>query len=58
MECTDLTEDTTKILGIYSSYDKKLEQQKNFLSHIAKIQNILKLWKIRKFNYRGENCHF
>ena len=24
-----------------------LEQEKNFLSHIVKIQNILKLWKLR-----------
>ena len=43
MDCIDLTEDVIKILGIYFSYNKKLEQEKNFLNHIVKIQNILKL---------------
>ena len=43
MDCIDLMEDVIKISGIYFSYNKKLEQQKNFLNHIVKIQNILKL---------------
>ena len=43
MDCTDLTEDVIKLLGIYFSYNKKLEQEKNFLNHIVKIQNILRL---------------
>ena len=43
----DLTEDVIKVLGIYFSYNKKLEQEKNLLNHIVKIQNILKLWKLR-----------
>ena len=47
MECTDLTDDLIKILGIYFYYNKKLEQEKNFLNHIVKIQNILKLRKLR-----------
>ena len=34
-------------MRIYFSYNKKLEQEKNFLNHIVKIQNILKLWKLR-----------
>lgn len=33
----------TKILSIHFSYIKKLEQDKNFLNDIVKIQNILKL---------------
>ena len=45
MKYIDLTDDI-KILGIYFSYNKKLEQQKNFLNRIVKIQNILKLWKL------------
>ena len=45
MECIDLT-DLIKILGIGFSYSKKLEQEKNFLNHITKIQNILKLWEL------------
>ena len=43
----DLTDDVIKILGIFFSYNKKLEQEKNFLNHIVKIQNNLKLWKLR-----------
>ena len=45
MECIDLTDDVIKILGIYFSYNKKIEQEKNFLNYIVKIQNIWKLWK-------------
>ena len=43
IHCVDLKEDVIKLLGIYYSYNKKLEQEKNFLNHIVKIQNILKL---------------
>ena len=40
-------EDVLKILDICFSYNKKLEQEENFLNHIVKIQNTLKLWKLR-----------
>ena len=53
MDCIDLTEDVIKILGIYFSYNKKLEQKKNFLNHIVKIQNTLKLWKLRNLTIEG-----
>ena len=53
MDCIDLTEDVIKILGIYFSYNKKLEQEKNFLNHIVKIQNTLKLWKLRNLTNEG-----
>ena len=47
MKCIDLTNDVKKILGIFFSYNKKLEQEKKFLNHTAKIKNTLKLWKLR-----------
>ena len=48
MECIVLTDDVIKNLGIYFSDQKKpLKQDKNFLNHIVKIQNIFKLWKLR-----------
>ena len=53
MVCIDLTEDIIKILGIYFSYNKKLQQEKNFLNHIIKIQNIVKLWKLRNLTIEG-----
>ena len=58
MDCNDLTEDVIKILGIYFSCNKKLEQEKNFLIHIAKIQNILKLWKLRNLTIEGRTVVF
>ena len=53
MDCIDLTENIIKILDIYFSYNKNLEQEKNFLNHIVKIQNILKLWKLRNLTIEG-----
>ena len=58
MECNDLTRDVIKILGIYFSYNKKLEQEKNFFNHIVKIQNILKLWKLRNLSIEGRIIAF
>ena len=49
----DLTDDVIKILGICFSYNKKLEQEKNILNHTVKIQNILKLWKLRNLIIEG-----
>ena len=49
----DLTDDVIKILGIYFFYNKKLEQEKNILNHTVKIQNILKLWKLRNLIIEG-----
>ena len=54
MECVDLTDDVIKILGIYFSYNKKLKQEKNILNHTVKIQNIIKLWKLRKLTIEGK----
>ena len=46
MECIELRDDI-KTLNIYFSYNKKLEQGKNLLNHIAKIRSILKICKLR-----------
>ena len=53
VECIDLTDDVIKALGIYFSCNKKLEQEKYFLNHILKIQNISKLWKLRNLTIEG-----
>ena len=57
-DCINLTEDVIKILAIYFSYNKKLEQEKNFLNYIVKIQNILKLWKVRNLTIEGRVVAF
>ena len=58
MDCIDLMEDVIKILDIYFSNNKKFEQDKNFLNHIVRIQNILKLWKLRNLTIEGRMVVF
>ena len=48
MKCVNLNNETVKILGVHFSYNKNLEQDKNFCEHIIKIENILKLWRMRQ----------
>ena len=37
VECVNLLNNAIKILGIYSSFNKKLENEKNFLDHITNL---------------------
>ena len=48
-----LNNETVKILGVYFSYSKNLEQGKNFSEHIVKIENILKLLRMRQLTLEG-----
>ena len=41
MRCIDIVSNTVKILGIYYSYNEKLEIQEIFKRHIIKIENFL-----------------
>ena len=43
MKCIDLTNNSMKILGIHFSYNKKIENEENFIKLIKKIENILKI---------------
>ena len=43
MECIDLTKNSVKILGIHFSYNKKIENEENFIKLIKKIYNALKI---------------
>ena len=43
MECTDLTKNSVKILGIHFSY-KKFENEENFIKLIKRNENVLKIW--------------
>ena len=49
----DLNDETVKILGVHFSYNKNLEQDKNFSDHIIKVENILKLWRMRQLTLEG-----
>ena len=42
MECIDLTKSSVKILGIHFSYDKKIENEENFIKLIKKLRMFLK----------------
>ena len=47
MKCLNLMEETVKILGVHFSYNKKLEHEMNFQSHIVKIESVLRVWHMR-----------
>ena len=49
-----LYEYTIEILGIHYSYNKQLENDKNFKKYIAKIENVLKLWRARNLSFEGK----
>ena len=42
-EFIDLTKNSVKILGYYFSYNKKIENEDNFIKFIKKIENVLKI---------------
>ena len=46
------------IFGVHFSYNKKLEQDKNFSERAVKIGNILKLWRIRHLSLEGRTTVF
>ena len=47
MKCINLKESMTKVLGIHYFYNKIIENEDNFRKHIAKIESVLKLWRLR-----------
>ena len=40
MNCVNLNNKTVKTIGVHFSYNKNLEQDKNFTGHIVKIESI------------------
>ena len=54
MRCVNLHGYTIKILGIHYSYNKQPENDENFKKYIAKIENMLKLWRARNLSLEGE----
>ena len=44
----DLNIDTLKILSTHFSYNEKLKEKKNFYKIVTDMQQVLKIWKIRK----------
>ena len=54
MECITLTKNSVKILGIHFSYNKKIENEENFIKLIKKIENVLKIWRIQNSTVQGK----
>ena len=54
MKCIDLRKNKVKILGIHFSYNKNIENDENFIKLIKKIENILKIWRIRNLSVQGK----
>ena len=54
MKSINLKYDFIKILGVCYSYNKEIENDKNFMNHIKKIQNILKIWRMRDLTLEGK----
>ena len=54
MKCIDLTKNSVKILFIHFSYNKEIKNEENFIKLIKKIENVLKIWRIRNFTVQGK----
>ena len=54
MKCIDLRLNTVKTLGIHFSYNKKSENDKNFLEQITSIEKVLKLWRMKNVTLAGK----
>ena len=53
MKCVALCKDTVIITGVHFSYNKTKQDRKNFLETITKIQNVLKIWRMRSLILKG-----
>ena len=54
MKCLDLTKECIKILGGHISYNRKLQDNKNFCDTVKNITNVIKLWRMRHLSLEGK----
>ena len=47
MKCIGLYKDTIRITGVHFLYSKPKQDVKNLLEIIKKIQNVLRVWRMR-----------
>ena len=52
--CANLHGDTIELLWIHYLYNKQLENDENFKKYVAKIENVLKLWRARNLSLEGK----
>ena len=54
IQCINLNDESVKILGTDFTYNKKLEEEENINNNIAKIENVLRVWRMRDLTIEGE----
>ena len=54
MKSVNLVTNSVKILGIYFSYNEEIMKEKNFISVIKKIENVLAVWRMRSLTLAGK----
>ena len=54
IKCVDLCKDTIRVTGVHFSCNKTKQDEKNLLELISKIQNVLKIWRIRNLTLEGK----
>jgi len=50
----DLTNDSTKILGLHFTYNKKIHEERNFIEIVRKMEKILQIWRQRSLTLHGK----
>ena len=58
MECIDLNKNSVKFLRIHFYYNKKFEDEENFIKHIKKIEKVLRIWRTRNLTTQGKMTVF
>ena len=58
LNCMNLENETIHILECHYFYNKKAQQEKNFKHHVTKIENMLRIWKMRQLTLEGKIMDF
>ena len=53
LKILDLTKESIKILGVYISYNTKLQNNINFCMTVKNICNVIKSWRMRHLSLEG-----
>ena len=58
MKCVVVCKDTIRVTRLHFSYNTTKQGDKNFLETISKIQNVLKIWRMRSLTLEGKIIAF
>ena len=56
--CVNLLTNAFEILSIHLSFNKKVENEKNFLDVLAELQKVINIWKMRNLSLLWERKSF